>query len=164
MKDSSCGCALRLCDLLNFTLELRGWQRDNNENISVRADQRWKGGIIISSCLRQTSERRERLRSSQMDTSDRAQTLFAGLDEGRRGNGQGKRERQKERKRSICLLSQSLLIIHGELQKVLCLCVCGDSKLCSVIRTYAPLRKEKPYCELKRCCLISSFNTHLKWF
>lgn len=165
VKDSSCGCSFRLCDLLNFSLELLGWQRDNNENISVRADRRWKAGIIISSCPHQTSERQEGPRSLQTDTSDRTHALCAGLDVERKRK-QARKTRETEGKKEIhmSLLYQSVLIIHGELQKVLCLCLCVDSKLCSVIRTYAPLRNEKPYCELKRCCLISSFNTHLKWF
>lgn len=85
--------------------------------------------------------------------------MKSGEETGKENEGDSKKEEIH-----MSLLYQSLLIIYRELQKVLRLYVCVDSKLRSVIRTYAPLRKEKPYCELKRCCLISSFNTHLKWF
>lgn len=81
--------------------------------------------------------------------------MKSGEETGKENEGDSKKEEIH-----MSLLYQSLLIIHRELQNVLRL----DSKLRSIIRTYAPLRKEKPYCELKGCCLISSFNTHLKWF
>lgn len=70
---------------------------------------------------------------------------------------------KKERDPYVSVVPVTAYYPRRAAENVMFVCVCVDSKLRSVIRTYAPLRKEKPYCELKRC-LISSFNTHLKWF